>query len=77
MEAISTRAENVPRTSDFFGTLAIALRMPVDEDRLRTHLGSGAQRHGGVDSEFAGGIGGGGDYAALIALPADHHWLCL
>ena len=34
-------------------------------------LGRGAQRHGGMDSEFARFVGGRGDDAALVALPAD------
>ena len=56
---------------DFLGALAIALGMAIDENRLRAHLGRGAQRHGGMHAEFARLVGGGGDHAALVALSAD------
>ena len=62
---------------NFLRTLAVTLGMSVDKDRLRTHLGRRAQRHGGMDSEFAGFIGGRGDHAALVALPTDHDGLAL
>ena len=34
-------------------------------------LGGRPQRHGGMDSELAGFIGGCGNYPALVALPAN------
>ena len=51
--------------------------MPVDKDRLRAHLIGRAQRHGRMDSEFARFVGGGRDYASLIAAAAHHHGLAL
>ena len=45
--------------------------MTIDEDGVGTLLGGGAQRHGGMDSELAGFVGGGGHYPALVALPAN------
>ena len=62
------RAENFV---NLLRKLAVAVRVPIDEDGMRTHLGSGAQRHGGVHSELSGGIRGCGDNSALVALPAD------
>jgi hypothetical protein len=56
---------------NFLGALAVTVGMSIDENRLRAELGRGAQGHGGVDSELAGGVGGGGDYAAFVALSAD------
>ena len=44
---------------DFFGALAVTVGMSVDEDGLGAEFGGGAQRHGGMDSEFAGRVGGG------------------
>jgi hypothetical protein len=46
--------------------------MTIDEDGVGTHLGGGAQRHGGMDSEFASFVGGRGNDAALVALSANH-----
>ena len=66
------------RAEDFvnlFRTLAVALGMAVDEDRLRAHLRGGAQRHGGMHSELARFIRSCGDDAALVALSADDHCL--
>ena len=54
----------------FFGTFPIAIRMAVHEDGLRAELGRGAQRHGGVHAKLAGLVRGGGNHAALVALPA-------
>ena len=52
---------------------AIAVGMSVDEDGVRTHLGGGAQRHGGMHSEFASGIGRGRDDSAFVALASDYN----
>jgi hypothetical protein len=60
---------------NFLGALAVTVGMAVDENRLRAEFGRGTQGHGGMDSELAGGIGGGGDYAALVALSADYDGL--
>ncbi len=76
MEAISTCGRKCAENFvDFLGALAVALGMSVDEDGVRTKLGRRAQRHGGMDSELAGCIGGRGNHAALVALSADHDWL--
>ena len=58
---------------DFPGVFAVAIRVAVDEDGLRAELVGGAQRHGGVDAEFACGIGGGGDDAAFVGASADDY----
>ena len=54
---------------------AIAGGVAVDEDGLRAQARGGAKRHGGVDAEFARGIGRGRDHAALVSLPTDDHGL--
>ena len=59
----------------FFRALAIALRMPVDEDRLRTHLGRRAQRHGRMHSKLPRRIGSRRDDSALVPLSSDHDCL--
>src|SRR6266852_4233211 len=51
--------------------------MSVDKDCLRAELGSCAQRHGGMDSELAGGVRSCRDDSALVALSANHDWLAL
>jgi hypothetical protein len=45
----------------------------IDKNRMRTLLGRGAQWHGGMHAKLARFIRGGRDYAALVALPANHH----
>ena len=61
----------------FFGTLAIAVGMAVHEDGLRTQLGRGAQRHGGVHAKLAGFVRRRGNHAALVALSSHDDCLCL
>ncbi|HET6179787.1 MAG TPA: hypothetical protein VFE61_22890 [Candidatus Sulfotelmatobacter sp.] len=63
--------ERVEHFVDFLGTLAVALGMSVDEDGMRAHLSRGTQRHGGVNSELARFVGGGGDNTTLVALAAN------
>ena len=72
MEAISTCGVKCSSTLiDLLRAFAITLWMPIDEDGMRTLLGGGAQRHGGVNPELAGFIGSRGDDAAFVALSAD------
>ena len=56
---------------DLLRKFAIAIGMSVDEDRVGAELGGGAQRHGGMHSEFACRIGSSGDDSALVALASD------
>ncbi len=60
---------------DLVRVFAITLGMAVHEDGVRAQTGGGAERHGGVHAELAGGVGGGRDNAALVGLPADDHGL--
>ena len=46
--------------------------MAFDENGLRAEFVRRAQRHGGVNAELAGFVGGRGDHAALVALAAHH-----
>ncbi len=59
------------------GVVAIALRMPIDEDRLRAELGCRTQRHRRVNSELPRRIGRGRYHPALVPLAADHNRLSL
>src|ERR1700749_5076856 len=59
------------------GIFAIALGMPVYKNGLWAELGGGAQRHGGVHSEFSRRIRRRRNHPTLITLPADYHWLAL
>jgi hypothetical protein len=56
---------------DLLRIFAVAGGVAVDEDGLRAEFVCGAQGHGGVDAEFARGVGGGGNYAALVGAAAD------
>jgi hypothetical protein len=47
----------------------------VKEDGVGAEASRGAQRHGGVDTEFAGFVAGGGDDAALVGASADDNGL--
>ena len=69
------RREALEHVVDLARVFAIALGMAVDEDGLRAESVGGAQRHGGVDAEFARGVGRGRDDAALVGLAADDHGL--
>src|SRR5579885_1718603 len=51
--------------------------MSVDKNSLRAKSGSGAQRHGGMDSELARGIRCGGDYAAIGLSSANNNRFAL
>src|ERR1700726_3482424 len=55
--------------------LAIAIRMPVYKNRLRTELRRRPQRHGRVHAKLPRRIGSGGDHAPFVPLPAYHHRL--
>src|ERR1700747_1307187 len=66
------RAENL---IDLLGTFAVTLRMPVDEDGMRTLLGCSAKRHCGVNSEPACFVRRRGNDTALVALSADNDCL--
>ena len=47
------RREGGQHVVNFFRILAVAFRVAVDEDCLRADVVRGAERHGGVDAEFA------------------------
>ena len=68
---VNLRRECFEDFVDLARVFAIARGVAVDEDGLRAEAGGGAQRHGGVDSELARGIGRGRDDAALVGLSAD------
>ena len=73
MDAISTSGEKrLQHLVDALRILAIALRMPVDEDGLRAEFGRGAQRHGRMHAELARRVGSRRYHPALVATPADH-----
>ena len=67
------RRERTQDVMNFLRALAIAVRMSVDKDGLRTKLRRRAQRHGRVHSEFARLIRRCGDHAAFVALSAHHN----
>ena len=56
---------------DAVAPLGIFGVMAIEVDGVRAEAAGGAQRHGGVDAEFARFVAGGGDYATLIGLAAD------
>ncbi len=72
---VHLRREALEDFVDLARVFAIARGVAVDEDGVRAEPGSGAERHGGVDAEFAGCVGGGRDNAALVGLSADDHGL--
>jgi hypothetical protein len=47
----------------------------VEEDSMRAEAAGGAEGHGGVDSEFAGFVAGGGNDAALVWAATNHNGL--
>ena len=57
--------------------IAVALRVTIHENGLRAQTVGGAQRHGGVDAEFSGGVGGGGDNSALVRSGRRPQRVCL
>ncbi len=69
------RRKRSQHSEDFFRALAVAFGMSVDENCLGTHLGRGAQRHGGVHAKLPRRIGSGRNDAALVPLPAHDYWL--
>src|SRR6185312_13209613 len=60
---------------DFLRILAIARRLPFDEDCLRAQSRGRTQRHCGMYSELACRVGCRGHHAALIPLAAYHNRL--
>src|SRR5580692_6810037 len=56
---------------DFLGILQIAMAMAVHENGVRTELGRGAQRHGGMHAELASLVGCGSDHSTFVALTSD------
>src|SRR5579863_4866876 len=55
--------------------IAVALRVSVHENSLRTQAIGGPERHCGVDAKLARGVGCGGNYSTLIRLAADYDGL--
>src|SRR5882724_11007867 len=51
--------------------------MSFDENGPGTKLGSGPQRHCRVHTELARCVGGGGDHASFVTLPAHYDRLAL
>ncbi len=66
------RSERLQDFEDAAGVFKVAIAMALDKDCLRAQFMGGAQGHGGMHSEFAGGVGGGGNHATLVG-PASHH----
>ena len=60
---------------DAIAPLAVEIVVAVEKNGLRAKLRGGAQRHGGMNAETARLVAGGGNDAALVALPADDHRL--
>ena len=56
---------------DAIAPFRIFFVMTIEENGMRAKLGGGAERHGGMDAEFAGFVAGGGDDAALIGAATD------
>src|SRR4029077_14460186 len=63
--------ESAENLVDLLGAFAATLRMPVNEDGMRTLLGRSPKRHCGVDSELASFVRRGRDNTTLVALSAD------
>src|SRR5262249_35908292 len=55
----------------------VELHMAVKEDGMRAQLGRGAERHGGMYTEFASFIRGGGNHSSLVPLAAYYHGFAL
>src|ERR1700739_2186979 len=64
--------ESAENLIDLLGAFAVTLRMPVNEDGMRTLLGRSPKRHCGVDSELAGFVRRRGNDAALVLLSTDN-----
>src|SRR5208337_2065071 len=60
---------------DAIAPFGIFFVVAIEEDGMGAEASGGAQGHGGVDTEFAGFVAGGGDYAALVGAAADHYGL--
>jgi len=56
-----------------FGEFTVTVGVSVDEDGVRAHLGRGAQRHGGMHSEFSRFVGSRGDDSAFVALSTNDY----
>ena len=59
------------------GIFAIALRMSIHKDCLRTEFRRRPQRHGRVHAKFPRRVGCGRDHSPFVALPADYDGLAL
>ena len=70
---LDQRRKRREHTIDFLGAFAIALRVAIHEDGVRTELGRRAQRHGRMHAEFARFVGCSGDNTTLVALASDDH----
>src|ERR1700674_3324070 len=57
------------------GILAIAVRMSVHKNRLRTEFRRRPQRHGRVHAKLPRRIGSGRDHSPFVPLPAHYHRL--
>ena len=69
--------ETVQDFVNFSGVVPVTVGVSVDEDCLWAELGSRAQRHRGVNTEFSGGIRRSGNDSTLITLAAHNDWLAL
>src|SRR5581483_4364691 len=58
---------------DLLGVFAIAVRVPLNKERLRAQSIRRPQRHRRMNTEFAGLIRGRGDYAPFVRPPAHHY----
>ena len=60
---------------DAIAPFAVFVMVTVEKDGVRTKFSGSAQRHGGMNTVFAGFVAGGGDDAALVGTAADDYWL--
>ena len=58
---------------DAIAPFGIFFVVAVEKNGVRAEAARGAERHGGVDTEFAGFVAGGGDDAALVGAAADDY----
>src|SRR5580692_3035678 len=65
------RGKRGEHAMNFLGILQIAMAMAVHENGVRTELGSGTQRHGGMHAELASLVGCGSDHSTFVALTSD------
>jgi hypothetical protein len=70
-ERLNERGELFENFHDLLRDFVVACHPHGQEDGVWAFLRSGARGHGGVNAEFAGFIGAGGDDAALVARRTD------